>query len=177
MIQAVLNQYVNQNFPYRPTETLTWKYQLRDTIDEWLWLFGGIGGFTLIKLFAPEWGKYVAIFGWTLCACFALYLIGVLILRRLFTKYELTPDHFQYTHGLFVQKIETFQLSDIVQINLRRSIWERIIRTGTVKIRFKTATEIKINPLVIHGIGRYEEMFEKIDYYRNHHRLVLYFGI
>ncbi len=107
---------------------------------------------------------------------YGVVLFGILLFRRRFMEYELTQDYFQFTHGLFNQKIESFQLADVIQVTLRQSIWQRIIRTGTIKIRFKTTTGLK-EPLVIPGIHKYEEMFEQIDYYRNRHRLVLYFGI
>lgn len=178
--KVTLEKYFEENFPERPVEELNWKYQMRDMLDEWLVEFALIGLFSIIFFLGKGWDswlKYVAILGWTGCGIYFIYLVGVIFLRRVCMKFHLTPDHFEYTHGLLSQKVETFQLSDIIEIDLRRSVWERLIHTGTIIIRFKNGSESPTNPLVIHGIGKYEEMFKKIDYYRNHHRLVLYFGI
>ena len=74
--------------------------------------------------------------------------------------FRLTPDHFVYTHGMLTQKVETFQLSDIIEIDLQRSWWERIINTGTIILRFKNGLASQDNPLKIRGIWKYKEMFE-----------------
>lgn len=177
MNNFVLKDYIDTHFKERPTEEQNWKYQLRDMLDEWLYGFGAAGLFTLTYFLGDGFWNWLAIIGWIGCLIYTIRLLWVIILRRMCTSFTLTPDHFVYSHGLFNQKTETFQLSDIIQVTLQRSIWERMIRTGTIKIRFKTNTEIQHNPLVIRGIGKYQDMFKKIDYYRNHHRLVLYFGI
>ncbi len=176
MTSDVLKQYIDAHFSERPTEEKEWKYQIRDMLDEFFVLLAFVALFFAIYYFTSGWGDWIAVFGLIGCSAYILRLLWLIVLRRTCSKFQLTPDHFVYSHGLFRQKTETFQLSDIIQMTLRRSIWERIIRTGTIEIRFKTNAGIK-KPLVIRGIGHYQEMFDKIDYYRNYHRLVLYFGI
>jgi len=180
MNELVLKQYIDTYFSERPVEELSWKYSLWDMLDEWLLELALIGLFALIYYFGVTyevWFKYFAYIGWLLSVLYAFYLLGVVFLRRICMKFHLTQDHFEYSYGLFSQKMETFQLSDIIEIDLQRSLWERLIHTGTIIIRFKSGTDSHTNPLIIRGIGKYNEMFQKIDYYRNHHRLVLYFGI
>lgn len=180
MSEMTLKKYYENHFPERPEKNLQWKYKLRDMLDEWLKEFALIVIFVLIGYFGKEsafWTNLAWYGGIVVCGGYALYLLGIIVLRRVCMKFYLTPDHFEFTHGLLKQKVQTFQLSDIIEIDLRRSVWERIIHTGTIIIRFKNGTASQTNPLVIRGIGKYKEMFEKIDYYRNHHRLVLYFGI
>lgn len=173
----ILKQYIEENFSEPTTQEYDWRYQMRDMIDEWL--YGIVPAFIFANL--AYWGKdvfdFIGIPGLVGCGLYFLYLLYIIILRRLFTSYKLNSNHFVYTHGLFVQQKETLQLSDIVQITLKRSWWEYLIHTGTVEILFKASVDIHPNPLRIRGIGKYKEMFEKIDYYRNRHRLVLYFGI
>lgn len=173
---AVVDNYYTSNFPYRPQEELVWKYQIRDMLDEIFIELAAIAVFFGLNYLGKYW-VYVAVIGWIGCAIGAIYIFKTILLRRCFMSFKLTPDHFEYTHGLLTQKVETFQLSDIIEIDLRRSWWERIIHTGTIILRFKNGLASQNNPLIIRGIGKYDEMFEKIDYYRNHHRLVLYFGI
>lgn len=177
MNAAVLKQYLDANFSETPTAEFTWKYQMRDTLDEWAYGLAAASIFWIVQHFGQGFWDWLAYVGWGVCVLYAVYLIWIIFLRRMCVSYTLTPDHFIFKHGFFMQKTETFQLSDIIQVSLRRTIWERIIRTGTVKIRFKTSAGISSNPLTIRGIGKFNEMFEHIDYYRNHHRLVLYLGI
>ena len=179
MSEMTLKKYYENHFPERPEKNLQWKYKLRDMLDEWLKEFALIVIFVLAYWYSTGdvWKNLAFYGGITVCGGFAAYLFGIIFLRRVCMKFYLTPDHFEFTHGLFKQKVQTFQLSDIIEIDLRRSVWERIIHTGTIIIRFKNGTSSQTNPLIIRGIGKYKEMFDRIDYYRNHHRLVLYFGI
>lgn len=145
-----------------------------------IWAIHWFGLFNWMQLpnalIFPKLAWPIVILGKLGFTIYGVVIFGVLLFRRRFMEYELTQDYFQFTHGLFNQKIESFQLADVIQVTLRQSVWQWLIRTGTIKIRFKTTTGLN-EPLVIQGIHKYQEMFEQIDYYRNRHRLVLYFGI
>lgn len=178
MDNNILKQYYDTYFAEIPVREFTWKYQMRDMIDEWIYCLVPIVIFAGMAYFGENWFDFIGIPGLICCGIYVLNLIRIILLRRTFTSYRLTRDHFVYTHGLFVQNVETLQLSDIVQMTLRRSWWEHLIHTGTLEIRFRSSVDLANHKstLRIRGIGDYNEMFKQIDDYRNRHRLVLYFG-
>jgi len=171
-----LDAYFRNNFAERANQKVEWKYRPRDLTDEGFYaaIFALLGGG--IQLGMPSF-QSLSFLLYAISGCVVLWILYLLIIRYFFTKYQLDDCHFTYTTGVLTQRLQSIAVTDIVQITLTRSWWERIIRTGTLRIRFRTATGLKPNPLVIRGIGRYSEMFETLDYYRMYHRLVQYFGM
>ena len=171
-----LDAYFRNNFAERANQKVEWKYRPRDLTDEGFYaaIFALLGGG--IQLGMPSF-QSLSFLLYAISGCVVLWILYLLVIRYFFTKYQLDDCHFTYTTGVLTQRLQSIAVTDIVQITLTRSWWERIIRTGTLRIRFRTATGLKPNPLVIRGIGRYSEMFETLDYYRMYHRLVQYFGM
>ena len=62
----VVNNYYNANFKYKPQEELFWKYQIRDMLDEFIFVIAGILAFLWVFSLGKFW-FYVAILGWTCC--------------------------------------------------------------------------------------------------------------
>ena len=165
----------------RPTETFVWRYSARDLIDEMIWglLFlaatiatlcipsGEAESFGHICVFVLQW----AVGGFTVL--YWLWLAGVYFIRKKCTSYTLSPQYFEYQHGFFIQKTRRIELFDIEQVNLKRSLWERIIGVGTLDLRVKDQDEKKqgeVKPLPIPGIRDFREMQQKISEYRTYYR-------
>ena len=171
-----LNAYFRENFSEKADQNIVWKYRPRDLSDEALYCLICVGLGLAVQFGMPGW-EFLSWLLYGLAGLGAIWLLVLLFIRRKFTHYGLNDCHFTYTTGVIFQQMQSIRVTDIVQVTLTRSWWERIIRTGTLHIRFRTSSGVKPNPLVIRGIGRYSEMFEKLDYYRMYHRLVQYFGM
>ena len=162
----------------RPTETFTWRYSGRDLFDETFWgvvflaIFGAIF-FFVSKENLGEWLRVGLLWVtgvWALL--YWLWLGWTYFSRRACTLYTLTPQYFEYQHGFFSQKTQRIELFDIEQVNLTRTLWERILGVATLQLRVKDQT--KDNAAVeyynFRGIREYPQMQQKIGEYRTYYR-------
>ena len=165
----------------KPTETHTWRYNLRDLTDE------TIIGIIVLAVVAglciysnKSTGGWIWLMG-ILPAAYWLWLAYLVFIRRLCTIYKLTPQNFIVQRGFLVQNTMYIELFNIEQVNLKRNLWERIIGIGTIRLRVKkipqnegsdvTNPKLKIDrdgylEINIPGMANFEHVRELIDNYR-----------
>ena len=101
-----------------------------------------------------------------------IWLLSIYFMRKHCTRYTLTPMYFDLQHGFISQKTTRISLADIEQVNIIRSLWERMIGTGTIQLRTKDQTnaDATIKYQNFRGIREFKEMQKKIDEYRLYFR-------
>ena len=169
-------EYIKRYFGKKPEKEWLWKYSPRDLVDEFvIWLVlvavaAGVGGYCFGHGLDYKWF-------WTVIAAlpaliYGGYVVYLYFIKRVFVKYELTPEFFTITDGFFTRRNVTTQVMDIIQINTTQTLWERIIGVGTLILVIQEHDGIKQKTVVIRGIAKYQEMRDNIEYYRSYYRLV-----
>ncbi|MDO4570047.1 MAG: PH domain-containing protein [Planctomycetia bacterium] len=156
----------------------TWSYSLRDLFDEFIILVVLLAAALGVWfLWLPEengWENRLAIalkfILFASAIAWGLYVAGVFLLRRMFVEYILTSDTLSIKEGFFVQRNQNILLLNILQVDTRRTLWERIIHVGTLSIRYRDGMG-KYCVYKIRGLARYQEMREKLDKHRNFVRI------
>ena len=161
-----------------PTQTHTWRYHLRDLLDE---AIIGVILLAAVTITCMSFRKTVGDWIWwleILVAMYVLWLAYLVFVRRLCTVYKLTPQNFIIQRGFFVQNTIYIELFNIEQVNLKRNLWERIIGVGTIRLSVKKARNEsgegdrpKIDrerflEMNIPGMADFEHVRELIDNYR-----------
>jgi uncharacterized membrane protein YdbT with pleckstrin-like domain len=79
--------------------------------------------------------------GWVVLVVFVglLLVIGVGFVRRVSTRYTITNERLTIEHGLLSRDLHHTRLERVQNVNSRQTIWERVLRIGTVD--FDTASE------------------------------------
>jgi uncharacterized membrane protein YdbT with pleckstrin-like domain len=79
--------------------------------------------------------------GWIVLVVFVglLLVIAVGFVRRVSTRYTITNQRLTIEHGLLSRDLHHTRLERVQNVNLRQSMWERVLRIGTVD--FDTASE------------------------------------
>ena len=101
-----------------------------------------------------------------------VWLLCIYFMRKHCTLYTLTPTYFELQHGFIFQKTTRISLADIEQVNVIRTLWERVIGTGTIQLRTKDQTnaDSAIKYQNFRGIRDFLEMQKKVDAYRLYFR-------
>ena len=69
-------------------------------------------------------------------AVVGLFIPALAELSDSFNTYVLTPRTITHESGLFGRKTNVIRLADAIGVECKRSVWERLTSTGTVKITF-----------------------------------------
>ena len=166
-----------------PTETHEWFYNLRDLLDEAIWGVIILAVITGLCVWLHKNDYWVGIWGLEIIPLiYGIWLLYTVFIRRLCTVYKLTPKNFIYQRGFFVQNTIYIELFDIEQVNLKRSLWERIIGVGTVRLKVKKIplqtqekdSDLKVEQgtrgayteINIRGMSDFENIRQLIDSYR-----------
>lgn len=154
-------------------ELWTGRYSSRAMLGTWIILavltvaFIALGGWMIgrkwVHSSAITWGILLAI-----PAILWLYFFCVYLWRRWTIKYRLTTYRFFSEKGLIWHSIDTLEVINIDDIRLERNLWERIVGVGKVIIHSTDASDPE---LVVFGIDKPREAFEKIDAARRDERI------
>ncbi len=133
----------------------------------WTSFFGCFGGiFTgLVVLlygffFAPEGLiKYLAVVaGGAGLAASCMMVLYIFIQLRL-TKYKITSRMIERERGLMVKRVDSFALARVKDLQLQQSLFERLLRIGTIRVISSDATE---PDLLLEGLEQPREIYTKM---------------
>ncbi len=154
------------------TKDLVWKYSLMDLLDEaiiavvltvvaslvyWFSCYEGLAKLSPLSKHLITALIFVAPVLYVLWQIFR-YLKGILTLR-----YELKPQKFYYSHGLFVRKTDALTLFTIRSMRLRQSLYQRLLGLGDI---YLFSPDITNRSMKISGIANIWKRFNILEAYR-----------
>ena len=89
-----------------------------------------------------------------------LYLIGLLVYRKLSVRYELTTERFIHEVGILRRVTDRIEVIDIDDVNYTQGIIERMVGVGTIKI---SSSDRSHPELTMRGIDDVKRIADEID--------------
>ena len=113
-------------------------------------------------LWRREWGNWVwypsliAIAAlWIWFACVRIYRVGTI-------KYQLTAHQFYHEEGIFKRVRDVIEVIDIDDLQLERTLWDRMINGGVGSVTIRSADQSSPN-LKLPGLDNPDVVFQALD--------------
>jgi membrane protein YdbS with pleckstrin-like domain len=65
--------------------------------------------------------------------------------------YEVTPDRIEWSRGIFDRRVDNIDMFRVVDLKLRRSLWECLLGIGTVRLTTKDESDPHFDFVKVHG--------------------------
>jgi uncharacterized membrane protein YdbT with pleckstrin-like domain len=100
--------------------------------------------------------------GWVVAAVLVVFVVLVAIgqIRRIQTTYSITNQRLTIETGLFSREVHQTRLERIQNVNSSQSVFERVLRFGTVE--FDTAAEAEFD-FAFRGVGDPRRIVRTVD--------------
>ena len=89
-----------------------------------------------------------------------LYLIGVMIYRKLAVHYDVTTQRIKHRDGIFMRRMDRIELIDIDDVNYRQGLIQMLFGVGDITVR---SSDTSHPNLVLRGIGNVKHVADVID--------------
>jgi len=103
-------------------------------------------------------GKYRVLLGLLLGLVVGIVLFYKALKLRM-THYQVSPDRIEYGEGIFDRKVDNLDMFRIVDIKLRRSVFDCVVGTGTVLL---TTTDKSHPEFVFEKVRNSRELYDVI---------------
>jgi len=135
------------------------------TMSNWVksgwYSLGGSGiilfSYAAIKCYANEWNFlfYLTMLALIFCIGFTFY--HYILLKT--TKFKITNQRIEKTEGIFSRKTTNLELYRVKDLQMKRSLIERIVGIGSVQL---TTSDHSDHQFHLNGIENYEKVFTTI---------------
>jgi uncharacterized membrane protein YdbT with pleckstrin-like domain len=100
--------------------------------------------------------------GWVIVAVVVVFLVVVLVgqIRRIGTTYSITNQRLTIQTGILSRDVHQTRLERIQNVNSSQSLFERVLRIGTVE--FDTAGETQFD-FAFRGVGNPRQIVRTVD--------------
>lgn len=116
-----------------------------------------LGNFSIIGIV-----KFLAIFAVIFTFCRAIICTVVQYLSYKHTKYSFFEKYMIYEDDFLNQHKKNIQYENVKEVEIRRTIWDRILGFGIIVI-YTSAENNRKNGLVIYGIRDVKEVYDQIQ--------------
>ncbi len=65
--------------------------------------------------------------------------------------YEVTPDRIEWSRGIFDRRVDNIDMFRVIDLKLRRSLWECLLGIGTVQLTTKDESDPHFDFVKVHG--------------------------
>lgn len=65
--------------------------------------------------------------------------------------YEVTPDRIEWSRGVFDRRVDNIDMFRVIDLKLRRSLWECLLGIGTVRLTTKDESDPHFDFVKVHG--------------------------
>jgi hypothetical protein len=65
--------------------------------------------------------------------------------------YEVTPDRIEWSRGIFDRRVDNIDMFRVIDLKLRRSLWECIVGIGTVRLTNKDESDPHFDFVKVRG--------------------------
>ncbi len=106
---------------------------------------------------------------------YALNLLLHVVFDKYCTYYKLTPTHIISKSGLLVTEVHKIAIWDVAQVNIKRNLWQRMLKIGTIELRIRDqglmddvsdVADAMDNIVILRGLKNPEEVKDLINQYR-----------
>ncbi len=84
-----------------------------------------------------------------IAAALSVLLWKILSLKSIY--YEVTPDRIEWSRGIFDRRVDNIDMFRVIDLKLRRSLWDCLLGIGTVQLTAKDESDPHFDFIKVHG--------------------------